>query len=163
MTKIFYDYEQNIVEKPQWEPVFWRPGAYGVLSNDLGQICLVLPKSKRFMELPGGGMEHDETIAETLKREMFEETWFYVDIVTQNPLYVAENFFFGNKSKMFFHAFYFVYGCEISKSDSEVQYQQNEWMAEIEKVIWVNIDDIREDNTHPNSYRVLRDIFQLPS
>lgn len=53
-----------------------RPGAYAVLHNRQGEICLVRVPSG--YALPGGGIEEDEVKEEALLREVYEETGFGV-------------------------------------------------------------------------------------
>lgn len=52
-----------------------RTGAYGIIIKD-SKIALVKKAAggyKGKLDLPGGGIEHDETIVEALKREIKEE------------------------------------------------------------------------------------------
>lgn len=55
-----------------------RPGAYAVLYNGQGEICLVRVPSG--YALPGGGIEEDEVKEEALLREVYEETGFGVEL-----------------------------------------------------------------------------------
>lgn len=53
-----------------------RPGAYAVIYNGQGEICLVRVPSG--YALPGGGIEGEEIREEALLREVYEETGFGV-------------------------------------------------------------------------------------
>lgn len=56
-----------------------RPGAYAVIYNRQGEICLVRVPSG--YALPGGGIEKEENREEALLREVYEETGFGVRLV----------------------------------------------------------------------------------
>ena len=52
-----------------------------LLFNDKNEICVVKSDKYGYMQLPGGGIEKDESIIEALKREIVEETgWLIFDI-----------------------------------------------------------------------------------
>lgn len=51
-----------------------RPGAYGLLFNDLGQLAIIHTSFGQF--LPGGGLDPGETELEGLRRELKEEIGF---------------------------------------------------------------------------------------
>lgn len=53
-----------------------RPGAYGFLADDDGKIAIVETSMGFF--LPGGGLENNEDLEATLKREIHEEIGFFV-------------------------------------------------------------------------------------
>jgi 8-oxo-dGTP diphosphatase len=55
-----------------------RPGAYAVVYNEQGEICLVRVPSG--YALPGGGIEGEEVKEEALLREVYEETGFGVKL-----------------------------------------------------------------------------------
>lgn len=54
-----------------------RPSAYGVLQDERGRVATVRAPEGVF--LPGGGMEANESIAETVTREFREECAFRVE------------------------------------------------------------------------------------
>ena len=49
-----------------------------LLFNDDGKICVVKSEKYGYMQLPGGGIESGESIAEALRRETEEETGFLI-------------------------------------------------------------------------------------
>lgn len=55
-----------------------RPGAYAVIYNGRGEICLVRVPSG--YALPGGGIEGEEVKEDALLREVYEETGFGVEL-----------------------------------------------------------------------------------
>ncbi len=54
-----------------------RPGAYAVISNDVGKILIVITKNGRY-HLPGGGLDAGEDAETALRREVKEETGYDV-------------------------------------------------------------------------------------
>lgn len=55
-----------------------REGVYGIVMNKENQIALI--ESPRGLFLPGGGIEADESHAESLVREFLEETGYSIVI-----------------------------------------------------------------------------------
>jgi 8-oxo-dGTP diphosphatase len=58
---------------------WWRPGVYGLVPNEMGELAVVqLDDGKWF--LPGGGIEAGENDMATLEREVAEETGLVVTV-----------------------------------------------------------------------------------
>jgi 8-oxo-dGTP pyrophosphatase MutT (NUDIX family) len=74
-------------------PVTWRVGAYALARRD-GRVLMVEPVHSDRWELPGGGVEIDETVVEAATRECLEETGYRFVITDPVPVYVGELFFF---------------------------------------------------------------------
>ncbi len=51
---------------------YYRVAVKVLIQDDLGRLLVVQNKRGKW-EIPGGGWEHDETLEESVKREMFEE------------------------------------------------------------------------------------------
>ena len=61
-----------------------------VLKNDSGEICVIKSEKYGYMQIPGGGIDDEETITDALRREIQEETGFLVMDI--EPIgYVVEN------------------------------------------------------------------------
>ena len=54
-----------------------RQSAYGVYITDRTVLLVLDPRSLRW-ELPGGGVEHGESVRQGLEREFFEETGLHI-------------------------------------------------------------------------------------
>ncbi|MDD5731545.1 MAG: NUDIX hydrolase [Patescibacteria group bacterium] len=65
---------------------FYRVSTKGLVVRD-GKILLVQEKDGRW-ELPGGGLEFDQEIFDSLKREFVEEMGVNVTKITERPIYV---------------------------------------------------------------------------
>ncbi len=57
-----------------------RVGAFAIISDDAGRILLSRRTDSGWFNLPGGGVEPDETVAEGLIREVREETGLEIKI-----------------------------------------------------------------------------------
>jgi len=64
----------------QVDRLMWRPGAYGLVFNDEGQILVVENMLNHCYELPGGGVDIDELFEEAVVREVWEETGLHVEV-----------------------------------------------------------------------------------
>lgn len=62
----------------QWKD---RPSARVVVFNDEGEIALLGNNANEYLELPGGGVEGEETPAQCAIRECLEETGCEIEIV----------------------------------------------------------------------------------
>ena len=54
----------------------YRISLKALIYNDAGQILVVKEIDRPFWDLPGGGMDYDETIESSLKRELHEEVGY---------------------------------------------------------------------------------------
>lgn len=106
----FVDRRGRIVIKPADKKVAKRISAYG-LYVDGGRVLLVKTTGgTNLWELPGGGLENNESLAEGLKREFMEETGYIIEEIDTNPLiHIKAKFYaddidkFYNAEKYFFH------------------------------------------------------------
>jgi len=73
----------------KYPDAFYRVSLKAVIRNDKGEVLCVCESERDFWELPGGGLDHEETIEQGLARELKEEigytgkfTYSYVDTTT---------------------------------------------------------------------------------
>jgi ADP-ribose pyrophosphatase YjhB (NUDIX family) len=67
-----------------------RIRAAGLLENDGSVLFVVHEKDdKRYHLLPGGGVEHGESLAETVAREFHEECG--IDVIVEEPLLLSDS------------------------------------------------------------------------
>ena len=64
-----------------------RPGAYGIIQKD-GDLLLTLQDADELeLQLPGGGIDPDESPVRALHREVFEETGYHISDVRRLGAY----------------------------------------------------------------------------
>lgn len=123
----------------------YRPSVYGVLIED---NKLLLSKQYDGYDLPGGGMNIDETIEDGLKREFFEETGLTVELL--QPVHVETSFFKPSHSKIHGDEFwncpmiYFLVkkiSGELSTANFDIEEQEYADMAE-----WIELEKINSIN-----------------
>lgn len=79
----------------KYPDAFYRVSVKAVIRNNKGEILCVCESERDMWELPGGGLDHGETVQQGLARELKEEIGYEGDF-TFNPvdvstLYTAEN------------------------------------------------------------------------
>lgn len=78
-------------ESPRSDFLF-RVSLKAVILNDKGEVLIVKEHDRDWWDLPGGGIDHGETIKEALARELFEEVSYqgdfeYKTILAEDPRY----------------------------------------------------------------------------
>lgn len=68
----------------------YRVSIKGLIRNEKGEVLVVKESGRTWWDLPGGGMDHDESIKSALAREMHEEVglsgdFTYKVIAVENP------------------------------------------------------------------------------
>lgn len=91
----------------------WRPSVYGIIIQD--DKVLLSPQFGIGHDLPGGGMELEETAEQALIREVKEETGYDVEVVKFADM--RENFFvwhpIDSTHHKFYHSICLYYVCKI--------------------------------------------------
>lgn len=65
---------------------FYRIGIKALIINDKKDFLLAKDENGLW-DIPGGGLEFNESPHEALKRELFEETGLEVSFIAENPSY----------------------------------------------------------------------------
>lgn len=140
---IYHDINQEPQKKPKDAPVVWRPSVYGVLENNKNEWLMVQPTWIEKLDLPGGGIEVEESIHEGLKREFYEETGYKVE-AEGDIVYIGESHFFHTKLG-FCHGIILIYKVFLI-SDVQDRYVVNTFEDgdEIADIRWVNPKELRE-------------------
>ncbi|TYR79329.1 NUDIX hydrolase [Priestia megaterium] len=124
-------------------------GVYGICIED-GKLLVIRknrgPYIHRF-DLPGGNLEHAETLIDGIKREFVEETGFTVEIVDQAGV---TDFQYPCKWKEFTHVhhiavFYYVRitGGQLASNPDQFDGQDSL------EALWVTPDHLHIDNASP--------------
>lgn len=145
---VYLDHHKKPHTKPKEVPVVWRPGAYGILTNEKGEWFLVEPMWAKEWDLPGGGIELEESVREGLVREFYEETGHKVHVLGE-PLHLGESRFFHEKLG-FCHSIFFIYKVELDGAQRDEQVVNTfEDGLEIRRGEWVNPRSLKEEDIHP--------------
>jgi len=79
-------------DTPGLNDFLFRVSLKAVILNDDGHVLVVKENGRDWWDIPGGGLEHGETIKKALARELFEEVslqgdFDYVTILSEDPRY----------------------------------------------------------------------------
>lgn len=124
-----------------------------LLLNDQDEICVVKSEKRDYLQLPGGGIEKNESILDALKRETEEETGYL--IVDIEPLgYTLENREDVRNIHNWGHSISFVFKASPAENVG-TKYMPDE-IAEGFTPIWIKLDDFikkqQQDQGHIASY-----------
>src|SRR3989338_2511903 len=120
---IYFDETGQEHQKPDDINLEWRISGYALIQSDEKRFLMVQPTWNKSWELPGGGIEKEESIKEGIVRECYEETGYKIRIHEQ-PIFVGERNFF-------------------SKAINTVE------KNEIANVSWVQSEELNQSNVHP--------------
>jgi mutator protein MutT len=100
-------------------------------------------------QLPGGGLEVEETIPECLKRELVEETNIEIGSYTFVPR-VEEDI------RDNWHGVFFNFLCTMKDEDQEVKVN-----SEASAYGWFTLEEIRKLDIIPHTYEIIEDAARL--
>lgn len=121
----------------------FRIGVYGIIENE-GKILLVNVRATGKSFFPGGAIEKGESLADALKREIFEEAGIEVEI--EKFLMFGEKFFYHDILDEAYQHYYCFYVCKPKTFDLLKVEDEH-----IEKPRWVDINDVeKEDFPYPS-------------
>ena len=144
---IYFDETGKEHQKPGHIDSEWRISAYVCIQSDK-RILMVQPTWNKNWELPGGGIEKEESIKEGIIRECYEETGYKIEVHDQ-PVSVGERNFFSKALGKFFKSVILIYaGNLIEKTPNQAMINTVE-KNEIASVKWVRLEELNESNVHP--------------
>ncbi|MEM7800801.1 MAG: NUDIX domain-containing protein [Chloroflexota bacterium] len=119
----------------------FRPSVYAVIQRD-DRLLLMHNKHSVRLSLPGGGVEHGETLEKTLRRELLEETG--LEITIGRFLGFIEDFFYYDPSDQLYQTYCFFYEATAESfdllSDDQIEDEESE------RPRWIKWDDLTADN-----------------
>jgi 8-oxo-dGTP pyrophosphatase MutT (NUDIX family) len=132
------------------EQLIFHPAAYALLTTRR-EILLLRMKASGKYHLPGGGIELGERIADTLRREVLEETGIAIDV--GRMVDVEELFFYYDPSGRAYHGLHFYFLCtpltgSLLPDDRVVD-------SSTEKPRWVPIDGLNAEDFQHGGAKIL--------
>jgi len=97
-TRIVYGETPHLYNPARVDYLF-RASLKAVIFNENGEVLIVKEKNRDWWDIPGGGIDHGETIQQALARELYEEVsldgpFEYQAILVEDPRYnVANNLY----------------------------------------------------------------------
>jgi 8-oxo-dGTP diphosphatase len=155
---IFIDHLDKEHELPAGETIHWRISAYGVIINNDQEVLVVIPTWRNTYDLPGGGVEPTEQIAEGVIRECYEETGYKVKLDSEMPFYILETNFYHTDHNQFYHSVNLFYRCSLASEEQNTAYINTVEPDEIEKVEWKKITELTADNCHSHHYKAMQNL-----
>lgn len=110
---------------------------------------MVQPTWNNFWELPGDGIDKDETLQAVVLRECYEETGYR--IVLEDQLYYVADRNFCNTNRggeRYFKSIILIYRWKLVSEERHTELLNQE-MNEITKVAWVDVATLTKTNTQP--------------
>ncbi len=153
----FRDWHGKEYELPKDKTASWRPSANAIIQKD-GKVLLVRVKQHDLWELPGGGVELNEPIAEALKREVYEETGYNIVVKGYCPVHMEDNFFYAPDIDEFFHALPMAFFAELENDKQELAHINFD--KEIHEIKWFKLSEIPK-NVHKRTLDVLKIISEV--
>lgn len=149
---------------PKTKIIHHRVSTRGIILNERNQVAILKIKvedmfgKRDHYELPGGGKEKDETIIETLKREMEEEVGVTIkDIVSLGIVEYEYNLLQRHEYSHYF----------MARKDKDVKRRLTKMEEDIlSDLLWIDIDELIDKlkNEHVENVGILihkRELFML--
>ena len=144
---VFTNARGKVVKKPASAPIQWRISAYALIRSE-NRILMIRDNESRKWELPGGGVELNETIARGIVRECYEETGYRVRSVG-DPVYLIEKYFYSDFWKSFYHAVSLIYNVQLVHKKRNKAAINADTPGEVLEVAWQPIADFKKLDCHP--------------
>jgi 8-oxo-dGTP pyrophosphatase MutT (NUDIX family) len=111
----FHNADEEIVPYDGSE-LRWRISAYGLIVKD-EKIWLIKSNEEKLFDVPGGGIEFGETIAQAIQREAIEEAGIKVKV---GPLVdIGEDYFYHRTKQQFCQTVLIYHAAELIEKVSE--------------------------------------------
>lgn len=130
----------------------------GIVENDNGEILISqrfeeeLPEVHLKWDLPGGKNEFGESLEETLKREIFEETGLNVNVLNLLPKTISKAWEYVDRRQ---HTIVLCYRCKLI--DGKLHLNDKE----INDLKWISINDVDKFDFMSTSKKFIRGYLKL--
>ena len=125
-------------------------GVYGVCMREGRILCIRKtrgPYRGRF-DLPGGTPEEGESLVETLRREMLEETGFQVSVIYQNTI---RDVFVSVPGIASVHHEFVLFAIDVEEKNAQTveDFVTNEEKNDSKGIVWVPLEEVSVENASP--------------
>lgn len=149
-NRVYFDARSNPVAY-DGSPVTWRVGAYALALRD-GRVLMVQQGRGVHWELPGGGVEVEEPLADAAARECLEETGYRFVADPGPPAHADEMFFWMRGRASYHHSLLFVIRGTVADPAPEWRPLHDD---EISAVAWRDPATLTPAETHPRYWAAL--------
>jgi 8-oxo-dGTP pyrophosphatase MutT (NUDIX family) len=152
-TDLYRDRRGNYVPLPAGRSAKARRSGYGIYIRD-GKVLVVKPNWIDLWELPGGGLEGDESLGESMIRELSEETGLVVEAYDPEPFYRFHTKFYPDDLDEFFDSvmnFYLV-------NEAKGELMGEDETGEIVTVAWLDVESLKAEDFSDLQRRALTKI-----
>jgi 8-oxo-dGTP pyrophosphatase MutT (NUDIX family) len=156
MAQEFKDRKGVLHSKPKGTPIYTRISAYGIAKR-CGKFLLVEPPWKDWFELPGGGIERNESVIKGLKREFLDETGFPVDVVSERAIDVKHERFYADDTDRYYYSTLLFFLVRITGEQEGNMVDRRETKA----LSWLNLAELEKSVVNPTHLDVLKRIEEV--
>ncbi len=133
------------------DELIFRPATYAIIEKN-DRLLLVNTKSTGKWFFPGGAIEKGELAADSLRREVLEETG--IEVADLTFFLLKESFFYYAPHNTAYHCLNFFFTAS-SKSESPVNHKQEDQTDEADKHEWVDIKNLNPSDMQSFAGEVL--------
>lgn len=146
---LFFDARGKAHARPYDVPVVVREFVYGFLKED-EWLLMVWPKNGlSYWELPGGGVEENESIDAALFREFLEETGYGIRRVSPKAIVKDEQNYKDSQGR-YCHAKLSTFLVEVVVDQRpELIHSSLDDSDEIAYMEWIPVSELKESDIHP--------------
>lgn len=128
----FHNADDELVEY-DGSPLSWRVSIYALIVHEK-KILILKNRNEKLCDIPGGGIELDETLQQALQRECLEEAGAQVTI--GNLVYLTEDYFYHSTQKAFYKTLQLFYRGTLKGKLTTPTENTTEWVK------WVSFEEV---------------------
>lgn len=139
-------------------------GVYGICYENGKLLCIEKtrgPYQHRF-DLPGGSQEVGEGLTETLKREVLEETGYTLNSYSNPRIYDVLVHEEGQGFAVHHIMAFYDMVLDFEQSQKPLLQEVHDGSNDSANVIWLNLEEITEDNASPLVLKVKAELLGFP-